>query len=114
MRTEEPSGAVSILGLGYVGCVSAAGLAMRGRPVVGVDVNPAKTRFVREGRAPVVEESIEEITAAAVDSGLLTATEDARTAVSGTDTTMVCVGTPSRPGGGLSTEFLERATDGIG
>ncbi|QDQ96669.1 nucleotide sugar dehydrogenase [Tomitella fengzijianii] len=114
MRVGEIPQSLSILGLGYVGCVSAACFASRGHRVVGVDVDPTKTRFLREGRAPIVEERIERITAAAVASGLLTATQDAHQAISTTDVTMVCVGTPSRSGGGLSTVFLERVTEGIG
>ncbi|MFE3290960.1 nucleotide sugar dehydrogenase [Rhodococcus sp. NPDC059234] len=106
--------ALSIFGLGYVGCVSAACLASRGHSVVGVDVNPAKTGFLREGRAPVVEERIGDLIAEVVEAGRLTVSDDPTLAVLNTDVTIVCVGTPSAPGGGLSTHYLERATDDIG
>ena len=33
---------VSVIGLGYVGCVSAACLATTGHDIVGVDINPVK------------------------------------------------------------------------
>ena len=105
---------VSVFGLGYVGCVSAACLADRGHPVIGVDVNPAKTDFLRQGKAPVVEERIGELTAAVVASGVLTVSDDVVAAVTNTDISIVCVGTPSAPGGGLSTEYLERASAEIG
>jgi GDP-mannose 6-dehydrogenase len=49
-----------------------------------------------------------------VSAGRLTVTTDARSAVLATDISLVCVGTPSGPGGGLSTEFLEQVTDEIG
>ena len=58
--------AVSVFGLGYVGCVSAACLASRGHRVVGVDVNRQKLDDLRQGRAPVVEERIGELTAEVV------------------------------------------------
>lgn len=106
--------AVSVFGLGYVGCVSAACLASRGHPVVGVDLNPTKVEFLRRGQAPVVEERIAELTAEVVEAGLLTVSEDPSRAVQDTDITLVCVGTPSAPNGGVSTEYLERASRDIG
>ncbi|NNH70798.1 nucleotide sugar dehydrogenase [Nocardia uniformis] len=105
---------MSVFGLGYVGCVSAACLAARGNPVIGVDVNPQKTDFIRQGRTPVVEERIGELIAQAVTSGRLTVTEDVTKAVLATDISIVCVGTPSAPGGGLSTAYLERVSAEIG
>lgn len=105
---------VSVFGLGYVGCVSAACLAARGHRVVGIDINPQKTEFLRQGRAPVVEERIGELTATVVAAGALSVSDDAASAIAATDISIVCVGTPSAPGGGLSTEYLERAAADIG
>src|SRR6266508_1825918 len=99
---------ISVFGLGYVGCVSAACLAARGHEVVGVDVSPIKIDLVGRGQAPVVEERIGELTAQAVASGALRATTDVALAVAGTDISLVCVGTPSAPNGDLSTVYLER------
>ena len=106
--------AVSVFGLGYVGCVSAVCLASRGHSVVGVDVNPDKVQSLGRGEAPIVEEGIAELTAEVVAAGDLTVTDDARAAVLETDISLVCVGTPSGPGGSLSTAFLESVTDQIG
>ncbi len=105
---------LSVFGLGYVGCVSAACLADRGHPVTGVDANPEKTAALRAGRAPIVEERIGELTERVVASGALRVSEDPVAAVHDTDITVVCVGTPSGPGGGLSTAYLERASEQIG
>lgn len=106
--------AVSVFGLGYVGCVSAACLAGRGHTVIGVDANPDKTELVRRGQAPVVEERIGELTAQVVGSGSLTVSEDPADAVLRSDVSIVCVGTPSRSGGGLSTLYLESVSKEIG
>ncbi|HWD06496.1 MAG TPA: nucleotide sugar dehydrogenase [Amycolatopsis sp.] len=105
---------ISVFGLGYVGCVSAACLAGRGHEVVGVDVNPVKVDLVSRGKAPVVEERIGELTAEVVASGALRATTDVAEAIAATDVSLVCVGTPSAPNGSLSTEYLERVAEEIG
>ncbi|MEV6669021.1 nucleotide sugar dehydrogenase [Streptomyces sp. NPDC051162] len=105
---------VSVLGLGYVGCVSAACLARLGHEVIGVDVNQAKVDLVNDGRAPVVEERIGELVAEAVRTGALRATGDVREAIMGSEVSLVCVGTPSEPNGSLCTTYLERVTEQIG
>ncbi|HET8641846.1 MAG TPA: nucleotide sugar dehydrogenase [Pseudonocardiaceae bacterium] len=105
---------ISVFGLGYVGCVSAACLAARGHEVVGVDVNPVKIDLITRGQAPVVEEQIGELTAEVVGSGALRAGADVDAAVGATEVSLVCVGTPSAPNGSLSTTYLERVAEQIG
>jgi GDP-mannose 6-dehydrogenase len=105
---------ISVIGLGYVGCVSAACFASRGHSVIGADVDPIKLELLRSGKAPVVEERIADLTVDVVASGNLTVTEDAVAAVMSSDVSLVCVGTPSSPNGGLSTAFLERVSEQIG
>ncbi|MEV6963568.1 nucleotide sugar dehydrogenase [Hamadaea sp. NPDC051192] len=105
---------ISVIGLGYVGSVSAACLAARGHEVVGVDVSPVKVELIGRGQAPVVEERIGELTAEVVASGALRATVDLASAIRATDVSLVCVGTPSALSGSLSTEYLERVSAEIG
>ncbi|WP_157248879.1 nucleotide sugar dehydrogenase [Nonomuraea typhae] len=105
---------ISVFGLGYVGCVSAACLASMGHEVIGVDVNPDKVALVAGGHAPVVEERIGELTREVVQDGRLRATTDAAAAVAASDVSLVCVGTPSAANGSLSTVFLERVAEQIG
>jgi len=105
---------ISVFGLGYVGCVSAACLASQGHEVVGVDVNPVKVDLINAGTAPVVEERIGELTEQAVAAGRLRATHDVHAAVEASDVSLVCVGTPSAPNGSLSTDYLERVAEEIG
>jgi GDP-mannose 6-dehydrogenase len=105
---------ISIFGLGYVGCVSAACLAARGNEVVGVDISQIKVDLINAGRAPVVEERIGELTAEMVESGALRATTDIADAIAHTDISLICVGTPSASNGSLSTVYLERVAEEIG
>ncbi|GAQ50556.1 GDP-mannose 6-dehydrogenase [Streptomyces acidiscabies] len=114
MQGEERGMRVSVFGLGYVGCVSAACLAGMGHEVIGVDVNQVKVDLVNAGRAPVVEERIGELIADVVGKGTLRATTDVREAIEGSEVSLICVGTPSEPNGSLCTTYLERVTEEIG
>ncbi|MFL6143614.1 MAG: nucleotide sugar dehydrogenase [Labedaea sp.] len=105
---------ISVFGLGYVGCVSAACLAGQGHEVIGVDVNPVKIDLIRRGQAPVVEERIGELTADVVRSGALRATTDVAAAIHASEVSLICVGTPSAANGSLSTVYLERVAEQIG
>jgi GDP-mannose 6-dehydrogenase len=105
---------ISVFGLGYVGCVSAACFARAGHEVVGVDVNPAKVGMINEGQSPVVEPDVADVVADVVASGRLRATTDAAGAVRDTDISFVCVGTPSRENGSLDLGYVVRVCEEIG
>lgn len=106
--------AVSVFGLGYVGCVSAACLAREGHTVVGVDVARTKVDLVNAGKSTIVEEGIAELVAEQVAAGRLRATTGVREAVQATELSLVCVGTPSRANGGLDLKYVERVCEEIG
>ena len=76
---------IAIFGLGYVGTVTAAGLASQGHEVWGVDVDQVKVDHIQSGRSPVVEPGIDELIATAVDRGTLRATTDPVAALEGAD-----------------------------
>jgi len=104
---------IAIFGLGYVGTVTAAGLASRGHQVCGVDVDLVKVDHIRAGRSPVVEPGIDELIATAVQRGNLRATTDPVAAMDRADVSLLCVGTPSMPQGGTDLTYLQRALDDI-
>ena len=105
---------LSIFGLGYVGCVSAACLARRGHDVVGTDVNADKVRMINEGASPIVEPGAGELIAEMVGAGRLRATTDPSEAVAESDISLVCVGTPSNKNGSLDLTYVKRACQQIG
>ena len=106
--------AVSVFGLGYVGCVSAACFAKEGFQVTGVDVSRSKVDIVNRGEATIVEEGIAELVKQMHTMGRLSATVDVRHAVHSTDLSLVCVGTPSNPNGSLDLSYVERVCEEIG
>jgi GDP-mannose 6-dehydrogenase len=99
---------VAVFGLGYVGTVTAAGLASSGHQVVGVDVDPLTVEAISGGVSPVVEPGIDEAVAAGVASGRLRATTDARVALEQADVSLICVGTPSASNGDTDLTYVTR------
>jgi UDP-N-acetyl-D-mannosaminuronic acid dehydrogenase len=72
--SEVFTGAVAVVGLGYIGLPTAAALATRGIEVIGVDVNPETVKAVSNGEVPFVEPDLAIAVSGAVAMGRLTAT----------------------------------------
>lgn len=105
---------MSVFGIGYVGCVSAACFARAGHDVIGVDVNRTKVDIINSGKSPIVEPEINEVIQDVVGKGKLTATANSLEAIEGSDVSLVCVGTPSKPNGSLNLEHVRRVCEEIG
>jgi GDP-mannose 6-dehydrogenase len=105
---------ISIFGIGYVGCVSAACFARAGHEVIGVDVNTAKVEIINSGKSPIVEPQINELIHEVVQEGKLSATTDSLKAVNSSDISLVCVGTPSKPNGSLNLDHVRKVCEEIG
>jgi GDP-mannose 6-dehydrogenase len=105
---------LSVFGLGYVGCVSAACFAREGHEVVGVDVHAAKVEIINDGRSPIVEAGVGELIGEMVAAGRLRATTDTAEAIRSSEVSLVCVGTPSNPNGSLDLKYVRRVCEEIG
>src|SRR5437773_7727238 len=105
---------LSVFGIGYVGCVSAACFAKEGHDVISVDANRVKVEIVNSGKSPIVEPDIDELIGKMVREGRLRAVTDAIEAVKGSEMSLVCVGTPSQPNGSLDLSHIERVCREIG
>ncbi len=105
---------LSIFGIGYVGCVSAACFAKAGHHVIGVDVNQTKAEIINSGRSPIVEAGIDELIAEMVAAGRLRAMTCACEAIKNSEVSLVCVGTPSNNNGSLDLKHVERVCEEIG
>lgn len=105
---------ISIFGLGYVGCVSAACFAQMGHKVIGVDINRNKVSMVNEAISPIIEKDIDGIVKEQVRKGNLSATHDVDQALQHSDIVFICVGTPSRHNGSIDLSYVERVSAEIG
>jgi GDP-mannose 6-dehydrogenase len=105
---------ISVFGLGYVGCVSAASLARGGHEVIGCDVSAQKVSIINSGESPIVEPGLGEALAQAVQSGNLRATMDAAEAIDASDAAILCVGTPGGSNGKLDASALRAVGRQIG
>ena len=105
---------ISVFGLGYVGCVSAACFCDLGHEVWGIDVDPGKVEFLKKGTSPIVEQELPELIAKYARAGTLYGTTSAEEAVRNTELSLVCVGTPSLPTGALDIGYVQRVAEEIG
>jgi len=100
--------------LGYVGAVSAACFSDRGHSVIGVDPDIERVETLNRGESPIVEEGLGALLSHARQVGRLEATCDAYFAVTESDITLVCVGTPTAANGGCDLKYLRIAAEQIG
>ena len=105
---------LSVFGLGYVGCVSAACFAKEGHNVIGVDISASKVDMINSGKSPIVETGIGDLLTEVVGLERLRATTDSSEAVSNSDVSLICVGTPSNQNGSLDVKYVIRVCEEIG
>jgi GDP-mannose 6-dehydrogenase len=102
---------ISILGLGYVGSVSAGCLADLGHEIIGVDVDERKVASFNSAVPPISEPGLNELFKA--NAKKLSATTDSVKAVLESDASIVCVGTPSLPSGGVDISNVMSAVEQV-
>ncbi len=105
---------ISILGLGYVGCVGAACMARLGHHVIGADVSENKVRLINQGRPTIIEAEIDDLVKVAHEKGMLEATMDYHYAVHNSEISFIAVGTPSTREGHLNLSYIFDAAGQIG
>jgi len=103
---------ISIIGAGYVGLCSAAGLALKGNKVICADVDPKKIEKINTGEPPIEEPGLKEALDSTRDK--LTATTDINDAVLRSSVTFICVGTPSTDDGSIDLSFVKAASEAVG
>lgn len=105
---------ISIFGLGYVGCVSAACLSKEGHKVIGVDINKHKVNMLNKGQNPIIEKDLDKLIEGSVAKGNLKSTTECAQSVKESEVIFICVGTPSNDNGSLDLRFIKRVCKEIG
>jgi UDPglucose 6-dehydrogenase len=83
---------IAVIGAGYVGLVSAVGLARMGHRIELVETNPDRLVALRNGRVPFTELGVQEALTAALSSGALKVLD--HTSNTSAAIVLICVGTP--------------------
>jgi len=99
---------VSVIGVGYVGIITAVSLAELGHSVVGMDDNREKVEFYSKGKSPIYEEGLEEMLKRNLERGRLSFTSNIEEAIDHGEVIFICVGTPSKPDGKADLSYVER------
>ncbi len=104
---------VSVVGTGYVGLITGVGLASLGHHVQCVDVDEKKVAMINAKKPPIFEEGLQELLDKTVPINLH-ATTDLKKAVSESEITFICVGTPCGESGKIDLKYVRAASEGIG
>mgnify|MGYP002722696213 FL=1 len=100
---------VSVVGLGYIGLPTAAFIASKGIPVVGIDVNQDAVDSINAGKVPFFEPGFGELLARVVNEGTLTAQTEQIEA----NAYIVCVPTPFREDHSVDTKYIRAAAEAL-
>ncbi|TRZ90270.1 UDP-glucose/GDP-mannose dehydrogenase family protein [bacterium] len=90
---------IAVIGAGYVGLVTAAGLAEFGHTIIGADKDSEKIEKTSRGTAPIYEPGLDELLKRNLAKGTLTFTSDVGGAIRDAGIILVCVGTPQDENG---------------
>ncbi len=105
---------IAVVGVGYVGLVSAAGFADLGNRVIALDINEERIKDLKKGIMPIYEPGLDELVERNVASERLSFTTSYPEAINGADFVFIAVGTPSGVDGEADLKYvrIRRASDG--
>ena len=97
---------LSIIGLGYVGSVTAVGFGLRGHRVIGIDIDEKRVARITSGISPVYEEGLAE----RIKDIEFTATRNYQEILD-SEITFLCVNTPSDSDGSINLSYLRKTLE---
>jgi len=104
---------ICVVGVGYVGLITAAGFADLGNKVLALDIDERKITNLKKGVMPIYEPGLEELVTRNVEAGRLSFTTDYSEAIKGTEFVFIAVGTPSGVDGEADLRYVEAAATAI-
>ena len=105
---------ISIIGSGYVGLVSGAGLAEAGHNVVCMDIDAGRVENLRQGKSPIYEPGLDEMLTDNVTRGHLDFSTSLEKAVNHAEALLIAVGTPPSEDGSADLVHVLGVASGIG
>jgi UDPglucose 6-dehydrogenase len=104
---------ISVVGVGYVGLVTAACFSDLGNQVAALDVDEKRIAGLKRGEMPIYEPGLEELVKRNVEAGRLTFTTSYKDALTECEFVFICVGTPSGVDGEADLKYVESAARSI-
>jgi UDPglucose 6-dehydrogenase len=104
---------IAVIGTGYVGLVTGAGLADFGNDVVCVDVDVRKIDALKNGKIPIYEPGLDKLVSKNVSENRLRFTTDLPEAIRGAKAIFIAVGTPPKPDGSADLRHVEDVAQSI-
>ena len=105
---------ITVIGTGYVGLVSGAGISDFGHQVLCADINVEKIHRLQNGEIPIYEPGLDELVKRNVSSQRLSFTVDVNQAVRDAEVIFIAVGTPQRNNGEADISAVESVARVIG
>ena len=104
---------ICVVGVGYVGLITAAGFADLGNRVIALDINEAKIAGLKRGEMPIYEPGLEELVERNMHSGRLSFTTSYKDGLKDTAFVFIAVGTPSGVDGEADLQYVEASARSI-
>ncbi len=104
---------ICVVGVGYVGLVTAACFADLGNKVIALDVDEKKINNLKKGVMPIYEPGLDELVKRNVNAGRINFTTSYREALAGAEYAFIAVGTPSGEDGAADLKYVEAAAKSI-
>ncbi|MBI3967969.1 MAG: UDP-glucose/GDP-mannose dehydrogenase family protein [Chloroflexi bacterium] len=104
---------VVVVGVGYVGLVTAVGLAALGNEIVGLDVDESKVERLNRGESPIYEPGLSELLDQQIEARRLTFSTSYADTVATADFVFIAVNTPQGPSGETDLRWLRAAVTSL-